>query len=425
MFLLMLPARAFPADPFPRLGGYLIGNPKDYWDAASQRQIARLDIAVLNPYPGWGVDHGTSIEQAVRSIKAINPKTRIFLYVIAESRAFPSPSAWADLQAKLDGEGWWLYKRGAGPEKVLSDFGNETYILNITRFAPRDAGSRTFAEWFADYIATRYVPQGSLVDGLYVDNVFWSPRRDGDWNRDGVTDSHTNPLVRTWFRQGYRTLLDALAARTPGKYLVGNVADWGHVEASFPEYQGLLNGGVLEAMIGQPYSVETWAGWRAMLAWYRKTTAAMAQPKLAIFNQIGDPSDYQGFRYGFASCLMDDAYYSFTDRAAGYHGVPWFDEYEVALGQPVSAPPVAAWSAGVFRRDFEGGIALVNPKGNGARDVVLETAFATLKGSQDPSVNSGQNVRRVHLKDRDGIILLRSAAPIPPSPPRDIRIDSQ
>jgi len=56
---------------------------------------------------------------------------------------------------------------------------------------------------------------------------------------------------------------------------------------------------------------------------------------------------------------------------------------------------------------------------------VLETAFATLKGSQDPSVNSGQNVRRVHLKDRDGIILLRSAAPIPPSPPRDIRIDSQ
>jgi hypothetical protein len=70
----------------------------------------------------------------------------------------------------------------------------------------------------------------------------------------------------------------------------------------------------------------------------------------------------------------------------------------------------SAWQNGVYRRNFQNGIVLVNPKGNGTRTVTLETNYVKIRGTQAPSVNSGATVRTVTLKDRDGIILLRSGS---------------
>jgi hypothetical protein len=420
----LLPPRAFADDQFPRLGGCLIGNPHDYWDPSYQAQIARLNIAVLSVWPGWGADHGTSMEAVARKIKAMNPATMIFLYVIAESFMYPPNPAWAAVAAKLDKEGWWLFTRGSGRERVLSDFGNNTYVLNITQYARRDQNGYTFSEWFARYIVDQFARAAPSIDGFYTDNVFWTPRRDGDWKRDGVTDSHLDSQVRTWYREGYRKYFDTLKALMPGKYQIGNMTGWGSPEAVYPEYQDQLNGGVLEAMIGRSWSVETQGGWQEMMRSYRKSMSALAPPRLAMFHQVGDPADYQGFRYGFASCLMDDGYFAFNDRAAGYDRVPWFDEYEVKLGNARGAPPLAPWASGVYRRDFDGGIVLVNPKGNGPRDVTLETDFATIKGSQDREVNSGKVVRTVHLKDRDGIILLPQGGQRLPQQPQKLKLES-
>jgi hypothetical protein len=58
---------------------------------------------------------------------------------------------------------------------------------------------------------------------------------------------------------------------------------------------------------------------------------------------------------------------------------------------------------------------LVNPRGNGAQTVQLETAYVKLKGSQDSAVNNGQTVQTVTLQDRDGIILMRTTAAAPPA----------
>src|SRR6185312_12332296 len=91
------------------------------------------------------------------------------------------------------------------------------------------------------------------------------------------------------------------------------------------------------------------------------------------------------------------------------NGVVWFDEYNAKLGTATTVPPTSAWQKGVWRRDFTNGIALVNPKGNGAQTVQLGGTFVKLKGSQAPTVNSGQTVTSVTLQDRDGIILLRQA----------------
>ena len=90
------------------------------------------------------------------------------------------------------------------------------------------------------------------------------------------------------------------------------------------------------------------------------------------------------------------------------------------LGAAVTPPQTGAWQNGVYRRDFENGIALVNPKGNGAQTVTLETAFVKLSGTQAPSINNGATVTQVTLADRDGIILLRKLPAHQPKPPTGI-----
>jgi hypothetical protein len=104
---------------------------------------------------------------------------------------------------------------------------------------------------------------------------------------------------------------------------------------------------------------------------------------------------------------MDDGYFFIDDGSYDLTHELWFDEFTADLGQPTEGRRTAAWSQGVWRREFERGIAMVNPKGNGAQTVDLGGTFHKLSGAQDPSVNDGATVTQVTLPDRDGLILLR------------------
>jgi len=159
-----------------------------------------------------------------------------------------------------------------------------------------------------------------------------------------------------------------------------------------------------------------------MMQAYRKVMSALANPRLGMFAQLGSATDYQSFRYGFASCLMDNGYYVFNTSET-YGDAPAFDEYNANLGNAVSSPQTAAWQQGVYRRDFDNGIVLVNPKGNGARTLQLETSYKRLQGAQAPAVNTGQTVTSVTLQDRDGLILLRTAPSSKPEPPGNLTVN--
>jgi hypothetical protein len=176
----------------------------------------------------------------------------------------------------------------------------------------------------------------------------------------------------------------------------------------------------MEGFIGASYSVETWGSWKLMMTQYNTIIASMLEPRLAVLNMWGDPTDLQSMRYGLTSVMMNDGYFSYTPRTTAYNGVAWFDEFDSNLGQSTVTAPTAAWQKGVWRRDFENGIALVNPKGNGSQTVTLETAFVKLRGTQDPATNSGSTVTTVTLKDRDGIILLRKNPVKRPAAPKSL-----
>ncbi len=410
---------AHAADDYPRLATYAIGSPKEYFKADYQQKLAKVNVSVIATYPGWGSSQKTTVDGTVKQIKAINPNTKVFAYIIGEAMQVPASSAWIEYEAKVNASNWWLYSTGLDTSKVLSDYGKDFYVLNISTQAKKDDSGQVFAQWFGAYAANEFGKPNPSLDGVFTDNVFWKPRRDGDWNLDGKIDSQNDPTVQGWYRSGYRLYLDTLKKAMPGKMQLANVADWGQPNAVLNEYQGQFNGGVIEHIIGSSWSVEN-QGWAAMMAQYRKTMAAFAAPKYGIFEQLGNVTDYQAMRYGFASCAMDDGYYSFNDQSHQNYGVPWFDEFDAKLGAAVSKPEVAAWQAGVYRRDFEKGIVLVNPKGNGTRTVTLEGDFVKIKGTQAPSVNDGATVRSVTLQDRDGIVLMRLKPVKRPAPPGSI-----
>jgi hypothetical protein len=416
---------AMAQPPFPRIATVNFSAPQNYDSPAVEAQLAKYNIALLSIWPGWIGAGGKTMNQSIQGVKAINPQTKVF-FLINNNEKNIHEAAEAPFVNKLDEMHWWLYPSGTSGTPVTSVFPGATEINN-TLFTHPDSNGDTWVSWYAKYAAQNYSVPNPAADGLITDNVFWRPRVNGDWNLNGVTDSDTNPTVGEWYRQGYAQHFAVLKQQMlPGKYVLGNVTDWGVPGADLSYYTGVLNGGLIEGMIGQSWSPETYLSWSAMMREYRVVMASVVSPTLVVFSQQGVANDYQAFRYGFASCLMDDGYYNFTLAANNYSGFFWFDEFNASLGNSLAGPSTTAWQNGVYRRDFQNGIALVNPRGNGVQTVQLETAYVKIKGSQAPAVNNGQTVQTVTLQDRDGIILMRTGAPASsgsvPAPPAGVTV---
>ena len=417
----------YTSPPFPRLAVNWIGN-QGYEKSAIQSQVAHGDIAIINTWPGWSSGTG-GIEPAIKSIKAINPNILVFEYIkdMEVDGTKGTNPVYSALFDKLGAMNWYLYPTGGSGTPVPSTWAGSTTINN-TIFTPRDSNGDNWLSWFAKWVAATYSTPSPSFDGFYCDGVFLKPRVNGDWQRNGVDVSDNSSQAAQWQQQGYVSFIGNLRSAKPGQFELGNISDFVQPNAVLTQYQGMLDGGFMEGMIGYSWSIETWGGWQTMMNGYRNAMAALSGPQLGIFAQVGNPTDYQSFRYGFASALMGDAFYTFNSSAA-YGDFPWFDEYNYQhkFGAAVSSQPTTAWQHGVYRRDFENGIALVNPKGNGPQTVTLEANYTRITGTQASSINSGQTVRTLTLQDRDGIILLRNQ-PLPaqpaavPAPPAEVTV---
>lgn len=420
-------AFAFTPPPFPRIAGVQYGGPFDYNDSTYQAALAKQSITLLNYWSGMAPG-GESMDSIVKAIKAINPNDLVILYVESD---YQSPTGASDdaaitLKNKLNAMKWWLYPDTSFSSPVPSLNSSTWYTINNTPYTPKDSNGDDSIDWITKWLVSTDYGQVPDIDGLFMDNVFVKPNVAGDWYRDDQVLQPSDPRAQAALQAGYERYFSLVRQLMPGKYQLANVATWAEDgQPAVPAgYKDMVDGGLLEDMLGNSSAIESWDGWQKMEDQYYAVMADVNAPKLVIFNQQGNPSDYQSMRYGLASCLMNDGYYSFTDSSKGYSGVVWFDEYNANLGMPTSPPPTSAWQNGVWRRDFTNGIALVNPKGNGTQTVQLGGTFVKIKGTQDPSVNNGQTVTSVTLQDRDGIILLRQSPLEQPKAPTGVSIGS-
>lgn len=394
-----LPAKQ-PGD-FPRLLGMNIGK-KHYDDPAYQADLAKLDVLIVGFYPGWNPrQEADPIGSFLRNLKRMNPAIKIGQYTILnETYDDPSVVPNADVIEAVTKNNWWL--RNAAGEKVQWTPKYRTWEINNTEWAPTNAQGQRYPEWRAERDHRVFFEPHPEFDLWYVDNVMWRPRVTGDWDSDGTNDDRNDPRIQAAYRAGMARHWDAIRRLQPSLPIMGNTDS----DLSTPEFRQKLDAAFLEGWMGKAWSIEQQKDWSAAMALYRTTLANLRSGGMVSVNVHGAENDYRFLRYAFASCLMDDGYFSFSENTVGYSSVSWFDEFDIALGRAQTPPPQTAWQHGVWRRDFDGGIALVNPT-DAPVTVTLEPGFKKFAGKQDAETNDGRPVTELTLPKKDGIILVR------------------
>ena len=413
---------------FPKLGGVNYGA-KTYNDPVYQAKLAKLDLVLLGFYRGWAKP---SIRVAVQQIKALHPNMLIGQYTIQESQYLTTDSTSADYDVNVE------LNSGVGPNGIgdwwaYDNLGNRTFEssaqpeTNITAFVQPDSAGLRFPQWLAQRNLNAFFAPVPEFDTWFVDNVFYRPRRNADWNRDGTNDSKDDPAVRTYYRQANVDHIKAINQLRPGELIMANIDGWSGSNDGFlreAQYQGLFSGALQEHVMGQAYSEESVAdGWNQMMKSYRSLMDHTIAPHLVIFSADGLATDYAKFRYAFASALMENGYFCYspvnTSNRVLYSDVAWFDEYDLAgtsnsswLGAAIDPTQREPRSNGVYVRRFQNGLAIVNPKGNGPRTVDLAALFPgetyrRITGSQDAATNNGETVTSVSLDDHNGLILVK------------------
>jgi putative glycosyl hydrolase-like family 15 (GHL15) protein len=453
--VLLVPALSAAAptikQEFPRLGLMLIGGDGHrYQDADYQRQLSRFDFVILNMWPGWekGGQGSTPNEKqsyVLRQIRALNPGIILANYSMVLESPDRLTNAHSDVWNKVRSEvgptgnggtttpnDWWV--RTKNGEKASPWPG--TWKINITSHVTPDADKRTYPEWYARRNYDRMFKNVPEWDGIFHDTARFKPRVTVDWDRDGVDDSPDDWSTQVSYRAGHLRQWQTERQLMPDMLLFGSIGSWGvsvvgdYGKWVLDEFHNALDGGYLERYMGKSWSMEKNRGWEKMRRAYGVAMAHTAYPKLVVFNVANDDRDgagyYQFFRYGFATALMDDGYYDFSDPDA-YNDIYWFDEYDLAgnattswLGKAIDAPQNSPWQKGVYRRRFANGMALVNPRGNGTQTVQLEPGYSFIRGNQDPTVNTGKPAQSVTLIERDGILLVKGTLENvkPPKPPQ-------
>ena len=176
-------------------------------------------------------------------------------------------------------------------------------------------------------------------------------------------------------------------------------------------YREILNGSLLEHF---PYTINN--NWQNTLSEYLLVENHGQEPRINVINSntnnTGNKNDYKKFRFGLASTLLGDGYYSFDYGDQDHSQLWWYDEYDAFLNNPASDYYYADDSSnkeikeGVWRRDFKEGLVLLNSSGVD-REIKLKGEFEKIHGTQDTQVNDGRIVSKVVVPSKDGIILLR------------------
>ncbi len=409
---------------FPRIGAIEIAGTHDTVKPEYRQALAKHDIVILGMWRGWsGRDSETNEQLRMRDV-VVDIKNRaaqdgnggilIGKYTIfMESGSDGTPgSASYDRWTKLHSEvgpgyatnnDWWA--RNSNGENVGSYPGS--WNTNVTEFVQRDSNGDTWPEWAATRAYEVYFRDVPEMDIWYIDNWFYRPRVTADWDGDGTNDDRKSDFVGREYRKGFINGLRRARQLAPNMIVMGNVDGEPQISKGMltePEYRGQV-AALYEGAMGMTWSQETWGTWETMMEQYQ-TTLQNAKDRLLIMTVHGDATDYKAMRYGLASCLMDDGFYYYTSHDREFRSALWFDEYDVDLGRPIDPPQFSAWQKGVYRRRFENGMVLVNPKGNGTQTLAVEPGYKRIAGTQDTRTNSGQSVNSLQLAERDGIVLV-------------------
>lgn len=443
--------------PYPRLYAHAAGIKSV--DPEQFGIIARYNVVMFGLWRTWE-SNGYTVKTLPSYLKSLNPNVKILNAQAIVQTDNTRPKSVADIYDKMfaeagaNGNGDWWLRTADGSH--IAGYRNDYWRRNISPIVTPDRQGRSPAEWHfqwlyakstdgVDRATTGFGMREGDWDGIYQDDQYlsgyFSPV--ADYNSDGFNDDRTNPTVQKWIIDGHWSYRNAVKSAEPTWLFFGNIASYlaevDDGKYAMPESLIGINDGAIFERINQR---EYYTGWAGMMRRYRLGLSWLTGPRAGVFMvdiktfrdfyPQANFSDYRWNRYALCSALMDDGYYSIHDRSGGeFQTVPWFDEFWGGslrrigyLGYPVDAPQLAAWSKGVFRREYANGLVLVNPKGNGQQTVNIGTGWKRMSGTEDPVHNNGQPATLITLDEQDGIILLKEKMSSAPLAPSDLKVIS-
>ncbi len=360
---------------------------------STARQLAKWDLLILD------METQVTSRRQLDLIKSLNPDIKMLVYITSQEIEKNAPISKSrmrqKLAARIDPRWYAVNTRG----QKLS-FWPGAHLLNMSTSAPTLEGKK-MNKALAEFVAYELLSTG-LWDGVFYDNTFdsitWFTGADIDLDLNRKKDNNPD---QSW-RDGMNFLYDETRRLVGDKYwLVGN--------GTTRFYRDKLNGQMIENFLP--------AAWSPTMRTYKYFHEAGPHPRVNIlnantFNQ-GSQVDYQKMRFGLTSALLVGGYYSF-DFGDTDHGQTWYyDEYDAdlggSLGQAVAGDGAKDFEAGVWQRNYEHGLAVVNSS-NRTQTVSLGGEYEKIRGTQDTRINDGAIVSEETLAPYDGRVMLKTFA---------------
>jgi len=371
----------------PKLINFFLGYEIKPDDPA---KLAKWDIVVLD------MDQTYQFPDRLRQIKQLNPKVKLLAYVnsseISEARFRGAAGSPGKIMASQIPEAWFLSK----PDGSRIQWWAGNWIMNASDQCPSVNGKQ-WNDFLGPYIHDTIMSQG-IWDGVFLDAAYDDVTNFSggqvDVNRDGLVEKPAD--VNASWRRGMTELITKVRQANPNILIMNN---------SSALYAPLTNGTLFENF---PRN-----GFASTFSQFTKALTQNASPKISALNTNTNnqeqQNNYKLMRYGLASALVGDGYYSFDAGDSGHFRTWWYDEYDAPIGNPSGAPRVvsgAANTAAVWSRTYSRGYVVVNSTKKSA-DVSLPGEFERLQGSQDPTTNNGSIVTKVTVPAEDGVVLIR------------------
>lgn len=379
--VLMSPAVLAYENNFPKLANYYLTSDQKFdWYKLSQYDLVILPIDTQlysRGFFGFARQHNPDI-----IILAYTPAQSVNISALGDTRSFNYK---LNQQIQRD---WYLYDSSKNIISTWPGLKN----TNVTT---------SWSTWFPEFVKAN-VLNTNLWDGIFYDmvdsKISWANNGDIDLNQDWKKD---NPnWVNNQWKNGMAKLLNKSRQIFGDKHIVIN-------GSSVNKYQPNINGRMFEDF---PTPWQGNGSWSDSMNALKANATQTMQPNIFILNSLGNANDYKKMRFGLTSSLMLGAYFGHDDSIERHEAMWHFDEYDTNLGQAVGTVKnlIRAdnyFAPGVWQRNFEHGIALVNST-NQSQTINLDNVYEKIRGTQDANINNGELVRKVTLASNDGIILL-------------------
>lgn len=386
VFISLNPIASYSQEKNPKIANYFL---KTSITDDEVVQLSKWDLLILD------MENQINNPEKIQKIRSLNPKIKILAYITAQelkNTCNPDEKLRCKLISQINDS---QYLKDSSGKKLC--FWPGSSMINI-------------ADENLDNILINFVKNdiysSGLWDGIFYDNVWEtiSWMNNGDVDIDTDSDIDSKDFIDMLWKNGVLRILSQTRALTSNNFLiVGNSTNDINLNSQ-------LNGRMFENF-GKN------SQWKNIaMSYLSSLPKTNLYPHIYIINSntenLGNQNDYQKMRYGLTSMLMgDNGYFSF-DFGDKDHSQTWlYDEYNTKLGNATSDAKNLSGKntdVGLWRRDFENGVAFVNSSNKSKWYVFANETFERIKGTQDTKTNDGLKVNYVILKPYDGIILTKT-----------------